>query len=395
VTIAGAFAAVGVFPTLALFFWPEPVRIRWGYSHAKLRVPLPPLPPELAVRSERNLRYVVLVQHALLAGSIGLLMRWYSVPPAALGIHHQRWAASLGLGVVVGLTYLAVLEAARTASARADCDRLAGQLDRFLARGSLRFWVPTQLLACFAEEFWRAFCLVEVMDVHRSAAFAVAVTSSAFALAHLRPGGRHASVEFGRCAAHAVFGVLLAVMFLWSASIVPSYAGHLLVNLVALYRARRRQAGSSATSPAVRGRAEVPDAPAAHAVPIRGKGLSTMVSCPACGWEMEAADLPRGSLACPACKARLRWPSPSGYQIVGTVAISVLLALVVPYRMGAHGNGLLWYALALLLPLSFAAVSLFSLLRALLFGRKLEIDPVQDSGRILHITGPPDSSSRS
>lgn len=242
-TTAGAFAGLAAFPLLVLFFWPEPVEIRWGYSHARLRVPLPPLPPELKVVSERNQRYIMLVQYALLVGSVYLLMRRYSVPPAAVGLQSRQWGAWLGLGVAVGLARLALLEATRALSKRLDRshDEPVNELERYMAQGSLRFWVAAQLVICFAQEFWRAFCLAGLLDLRHSATFAVAITSLAFAAAHFRGRGSRAPVEFGRFVGHTVSGVLFAIVFLWSGSIVATYTAHLLVNFVALYRARRAQ----------------------------------------------------------------------------------------------------------------------------------------------------------
>jgi len=119
-----------------------------------------------------------------------------------------------------------------------------------------------------------------------------------------------------------------------------------------------------------------------------------MVTCPVCGWLMRKGDIRRGGFACPGCKERLRWPEISGYEHAALVVGGFLLAFLIPYWMGAQGNNLLWYAIALILPISLALGAALGVLRAFLFPAKLERDPTPDGGRILDITGPPDSSNK-
>jgi membrane protease YdiL (CAAX protease family) len=212
-----------------------------------LGVPLSPLPPELKERSERNYSYLLFPTYALVCAYVWFLMRRYSVPPGAVGLHLHHWGRCLGLGVGAAGAYLAwnwFMGALAASSARkaAALGRkpVPYQAPDHLARGSALFWILTDLVGCLAEEFWRAFCLVSLERLHHGATFALVATSLAFALAHYR-GGQAVRLELAWLFAYAVFGGLFGVVFLWSRSIVSTYTGHLWINLVALYRARRRR----------------------------------------------------------------------------------------------------------------------------------------------------------
>jgi membrane protease YdiL (CAAX protease family) len=224
---------------------PEPVGIGWAIKLAKLGAPLRPLPPDLRERSERNYNYLLYLTYALVCSCLCFLMLRYSVPSETVGLHLNKWGRSLGLGAAVAAAYVGWLRLAGTVTAMlARRTAAAGQKPPpyrgpdYLTRGSAWFWILTDVVGCFVEEFWRAFCLVSLEDIHHGTASAVVATSLAFALAHYR-GGQSAALEFGWLLGHATFGLVFAVVFLWSGSIVPTYTGHLLTNFVALYRARR------------------------------------------------------------------------------------------------------------------------------------------------------------
>jgi membrane protease YdiL (CAAX protease family) len=322
-----AYFALGAFPILALLT-PEPVQLRWGIKHAKLKVPLPPLPPELRERSEQNdRRYLRFLQIGLLCTCIYLLMRRYSVPATTVGLHLQGWPSFILVRVAAGLTYLTYLaflsRVPRWLGAGPAPDR---PLD-YLSRGSPVLWVVLFLVGCFGEEYWRAFCLVSLEQRGHGAAFAVLATSVAFGLAHY--GARQSTVEVGRMFGHATFGALLAVVFLWSGSIVPNYTGHLLVNLVALYRARKLGAGLAVPAPAA---GPTPSRPCC--------GARGMVTCPVCGWKMRRGDIRRERFACPGCKERLRLEESRN---VGLIMVgSGLVALLISFVAGVQGYAFLW-----------------------------------------------------
>ena len=115
-----------------------------------------------------------------------------------------------------------------------------------------------------------------------------------------------------------------------------------------------------------------------------------MPSCPACGRQIRKGDLHYGSLACPWCKEKLRWPRASRLElsILGVVAIFVPF-LVADWLGPRDYAPLLGGVLVLLLAAPIGAA--WGLLRALLFPRKLQRDAGWfDEGTILHITSPPE-----
>ncbi len=115
-----------------------------------------------------------------------------------------------------------------------------------------------------------------------------------------------------------------------------------------------------------------------------------MVRCPACGWRMRKGDLPGGSFFCPGCNTKLRWPKGLGLELLTSHHLTVVLVFLGPYLMGIQGRKLFLYAFLLYAPI----VSAISLLRALLFPRRLERDLTADSDGIQNIRGNPDPRNR-
>jgi membrane protease YdiL (CAAX protease family) len=175
-------------------------------------------------------------------------MRKYALTAAAVGFNLNHWERFLGLGVAAGVVYLAYLRLVvamnKTLLPAPVPD---GSIDH-LTRGSAILWFFNHVVGCLGEEFWRAFCLVSLERVHRGAAFAVVATSLAFALGHYQTG-HPAPFTLGLLFSYTLFGMLFGGMFFWTGSIVPTYIGHLLINSVTLYQARRKRAtGGSETS---------------------------------------------------------------------------------------------------------------------------------------------------
>ena len=114
-----------------------------------------------------------------------------------------------------------------------------------------------------------------------------------------------------------------------------------------------------------------------------------MASCPVCGWEIGWGDLRRERFTCPGCKERLRLEeSDTDILVVGG---SAMLALLISYVAGVQGYDYLWSSVILY----FVICGVCGALRGLLFPRKVERDPSTNDGKILHLTGPSDSSKKS
>jgi membrane protease YdiL (CAAX protease family) len=241
------YVSLAIFPVLSLLR-PDPIQIRWGMQLAKQKMPFRPLPPHLKERSDQiDRRYLRFFQSGVMCASIYFLMRRYSVSATAVGLRFDHLSRYLALGAAAGTSYLIYLRLVRMAAAILARRPIPYQPVGYLTRGSAMLWVFGNILGCFAEEYWRAFCLFSVMVVGYEQWFAVLATSIAFAFAHYW-GHRPTSFQLGYLSAAAAFGVFFALLLLWSNSIVVTYSGHLMVNLVALYRSRRATARVAATS---------------------------------------------------------------------------------------------------------------------------------------------------
>jgi membrane protease YdiL (CAAX protease family) len=296
----------------------------------------------------RNHRYLLPVNGAILCTFIYVLMRRYSLPARVLGLHLHGLPIWLGLGVGIGVAYL-------TLTHPWAMRRVAGtsyEGPEYLARGSAGLWVLINLVACFAEELWRAFCLVSLARLNHRAVFAVAITSLAFALAHYG-GQRSSSFEIGNLLGYATSGVLFAVVFLWSGSIVATYTGHLLTNLVVLYRVRRAKRTEEREGEVADGFA-ISKEPSSEGSPTgnfsrpawrlddgaEGNGGQRVgrpwtLPCPACRREIARADVrSKGSFPCPYCGTPLETDKSLAIPVE---LASLLLAGSISYLAGATG----------------------------------------------------------
>ena len=222
----------------------EPIKSSWDYKHGRRGIiPAPPLPPELRERSDRNSRYIRFPISGVQCLSVYYLAQKYSVAAGDIGLHLRNWPVSVALGLVAGLMYMLYVEVIRSGGSRLARKEIPYNKPAYLSYGPTSVWVLSNIGSCFAEEFWRAFCVVSLQQVHHGAMFAVVASSIAFALYHFQMAGHGVLVEFGRLLSYVIFGALFAGLFLLTHSIVSVYAGHLLINLVALYRGRKKGAG--------------------------------------------------------------------------------------------------------------------------------------------------------
>ncbi len=379
-TPLGAYIVLAVFPVFGVF-WQEPVAASWGYKHGRLKIPVPPLPPQLKERSERNYRYLLFLQYGLLCTCIYFLMRRYSVPTATVGLHLQHWLRFFGLGVAAGVSYLIYMTAVRWGSRRLFGRATPSGPPEWLSRGSASLWVLSDIVSCFVEEYWRAFCLLSLVGIGHGHLFAVVATSVAFSLAHYRAGPT--AFEFGRLSSQAIFGVLFALLFLWCRSIVPTFTGHLVVNLIALYRARAQLRRKLRTGAAAGHGA---DAEMDESV----SGGRCMVTCPLCGGWLGPENLKPGTFRCPGCKQLLQSRKLGGPGTLVLALASGLLAFLIPRWAGVHGNALLIAWFLLVIPISIGCGAILGFFFSLFFPKLERADDERT-----YIILPPGSSSSS
>lgn len=364
------YIALAILPA-AIILRPEPIDIKWNIKHARLHAPTPPLPPELKEAAERNGRILYLLAYAVICGSIYLLARWRSLSAAGLGFQANRRANDLAWGLIVGSAYVGCLKLGRLVA-----DRMARKAEVLrpgfkagsrrapgaYARGNALLWVAIIAAGAFAEEYWRAFCLVSLQGLGHSAALAVGVTSLAYTLAWFETPQRSVAFEIGHYTGCFIRSILYAILFLWSGSLIAPCSAHLLMRLAHLYHARNPRLLSESDR---------------HAA----------VLCPECGWKLSGTELKSRLLSCPNCGQRLRRKPPLSAGVAA--AASAALAFLVPYFLGLRNLRLL-----LAVPLVFLIAFLgIALLTALITLPKLERDTSLPS-RAASVLGLSDPSER-
>jgi membrane protease YdiL (CAAX protease family) len=218
---------------LAIFHAPNilvinPVQFRWGVTHG-----FEPMPPDIAKRvSTLNRRYFGFLMHALNIFFVTLLMIHVSVSPVAVGLSANRWKLFVIVGTGGGIAWLALQELGMhfvpSLRPKPNSDDLQ--------EGAAILWMALILIGAFAEELWRAFCMIAFLRVGDSLTFAILITSFVFALGHY---GRPLFQKLGM----VPLGIAAALLFVASGSLAAPFAFHLVVNLGSLHRARRLRCG--------------------------------------------------------------------------------------------------------------------------------------------------------
>ncbi len=242
-----AYVALATHPAVS-FLMPEPVSFCWAYRHGRMGSRIPPMPPELRQRSERNSRYLSLVQDALLMAFVFYWMRRYSLPPTSIGLRLDRLGISVSAGVAGGLSMLgwgALVRRAVGAVVGRAVGRGALQSQELSAHG--RDWIRALRLfsGVFAEELWRALSIVCLEQTGHSVLSAVIISSIVFGVGHLQTGPRLAG-KLGLISGVGTGGAVFALLFVFSRSLVTPCAAHLVVNSVRLYATRSRPPSSGA-----------------------------------------------------------------------------------------------------------------------------------------------------
>lgn len=222
-TLLIAYFALVLYP-LVVYLIPNPVGFYWGFTRGRA-----PMPPEVLKKAERAGRYTLFVMHGFLLTGIFYFVRQHSIPAAHLGLHSERWGICLAIGCLAGLAWVG-LQIGLIAIFRIPVSR--HQKTSYLLRGSFLLWTLISFSSAFAEELWRAFCLVALINTGHSVPFAVAVSATVFGAGHLR-------LRLGGACAVAVAGAGCAVLFLWLGTLVTPFAAHFTANAVHMCWVRR------------------------------------------------------------------------------------------------------------------------------------------------------------
>lgn len=234
------YGALLAFPAVMLLI-PEPVDLLWVTKHSTLAMGVPPMPAELREQSRRNAYYLMFAKYGLLCTFLYVLIRRYSVPAPSIGLSLHRWGVFGAIGAVAGVGLLAYWAVVTRIPLVSTGVALTRHLERWTHRSNAQqsFLI---VVNSFAEEFWRAFCLVALGGLGHRALFAVLATSFAFGLAHHEAAGAPA-LKLGRICGHSTSGAYLAIFFLLYHSIIVTWIAHLLFNSVRLRQARMTRPG--------------------------------------------------------------------------------------------------------------------------------------------------------
>lgn len=225
---ATPYVALATFP-LVVFLAVNPTRFSWGFHHG-----FDPMPEELRDRAESTDRYVFFIRDGTAVALLVALTIWQSVPAARVGIHLTNWKRNVAIGLVAGLLLVGI----QTVVVRFFPGAPFKFGTDWLRRRSLAFGLSADLLGCFTEEFWIALCLVAFTTTGHSAALAVAVTAAVF-------GALHYQYRFGGALFITTLGVVSAILFLRTGSLLTSFLFHFVHNLGSLYWVRTGEGSRS------------------------------------------------------------------------------------------------------------------------------------------------------
>jgi len=221
-------------PYLALAILPvavsiplEPISFLWGWKHR-----FEPMPPDVAEKSERFRRYAFFPGDLVAIVLVLFLTLRNSVTISQLGLSLASWERKAligcGLGMVwIGLDWSVTRIAFPTSRPRPS----------LFQKGPVSLWIVIFLSGSFAEELWRALCIIALKETAHSKFFIVTVTALVFSIAHIWGGG------LVRTLGKFPFGVAAAVAFIWTGSLLTTCVFHFMANVSGLYWTRRRNRG--------------------------------------------------------------------------------------------------------------------------------------------------------
>ncbi len=198
------------------------VAFLWGFRHGNQ-----PMPTEIGLRSQRIDKYAPWLRNGLFLLMVLSLALYYSVPFSQMGLRFNGWQSNLLIGILASVLQLGLQGLAWKLLAV----RKIQVEDKGALKGSIKQRVISNLLSVSAEELWMAFCIITLKQTGHSSFTSVVLTAATFAAAHFQ-------YRLGALAT-GLYGAAFASLFLWRASLLPSYLMHYIGNVSALVWARR------------------------------------------------------------------------------------------------------------------------------------------------------------
>jgi CAAX prenyl protease-like protein len=219
-----------------------PVTLRWAR-----REKFKPMPPEVREVAERNGQLLYYLKYSLIIFILLLWMKAISMPLLILILPHRSWTNVL-LAALIGTTWLLICKAAWLRS----YPRIkTGFLNHGSSRVSSGHWQTIFVLGGIAEETWRGFVICSFRPAPQGQLIAVLASSLAFVYG--RASGLPSRMLGIREDALWEFflGIILAMLYVYSGSIVTSCAVNIFVSFGEQYLLRRstRIAGGTGGTP--------------------------------------------------------------------------------------------------------------------------------------------------
>jgi hypothetical protein len=225
-----AYFALAAYPAIVVFVfnWFS-ASSRWARENRSF------FPPsDLARKGEDSGRRFLFIRFALLLlvlrGLAGNSL-WHVV---SIAPHSGVWLASIGLGIAGGIVMLAVRRLISLISQPAA----SSEMNDYFVHGSVIFWVAVFLTGGFAEEYWRAFCIVALQQNGYNEFMANFLSAFAFLLAHL--SGLPSRIRPGGSLPEIILGFTLGGLFIWSGNLVTPCLASIIYYTTNYFQVRRR-----------------------------------------------------------------------------------------------------------------------------------------------------------
>lgn len=234
------------------------VRFRWGFEKG-----LTPMPPEVEEKAEAADRLALCIMPVALLVFVVLLMRSSPISAYEVGLTIGNWKPALGMGVLLSLLPLGLI----TLLLR----NKPGAGEEPESHGPVPTWLGIITLGSFAQELWRAFCIVSLMRLSFSAWVAVLIVAVVQGTLQL-----HTSIA--RAFGAVAFGGAAGFLFVDTGSLLSPLTMSLIVAGVHLYQVRQpgiRYPESRYSKPC----------PVCGAIirPSEGYRAGEFLACPNCG----------------------------------------------------------------------------------------------------------------
>lgn len=179
------------------------------------------LPPEIAIKGEESGRPLILAKYAFLLVVLRCLIGnrlWRIVP---IFVHSRPWLVLLASGIVCGVVIIGF----QTFLSSLSLGVLFPKGNEYFLRGSVSLWLTIFFTGGLVEEFWRAICIVGLVQNGQGPFSANLLTAFAFSVAHQSGLPSRIAPGLGVAAAEVIVGLVLGSLFMWSGNIIaPSLA---------------------------------------------------------------------------------------------------------------------------------------------------------------------------